>query len=119
MCASLSASSRVSQGRRKWGCKADEGCARDRNCKEPSAGAPGRLGVGCRGREAKRQRARGRHAHRPGGSLGWNLGAAFPRNAPQHHLGLRVLITLAFEEPSEEVAVSGWKVLLALGDREL
>ena len=29
------------------------------------------------------------------------------------------IITLVFEEPSEEVAVSGWKVLLGLGDREL
>ena len=46
--------------------------------------------------EAKMQRARGRHARRPGGSLGWNLGAAFLRNPAQHHLGFRVLITLAF-----------------------
>ena len=38
---------------------------------------------------------------------------------PRHHLGLRVLITLAMEAPSKEVRVRGWKVLPGWGDRQL
>lgn len=66
------------------------------------AQAPGRLGVVCRGWEAKRQKARGRHATGLGEASKLESGSCLSWKCAAAPSGFMVLITLAFEEPSKE-----------------